>query len=205
MSDVSCPMLSKSSKNSDESLTNRRRAEKRRWVWHWLHRAMDCSSQDGLDFPDDAIDKVARANSVRLESSGILPEVRASPCPMHSKFDKKTDLMYMSNHHGGSPPQYVKKNGKVRKMVSNSSLDNDFSANKEAREDLAIVGRLPSKTSLPANMPSKEFVMTWLMYGSEPGSGNHFPELVKSDSSAKKSRNKPAIRKGSTKDLSFGE
>ncbi|XP_033738849.1 uncharacterized protein LOC117326282 isoform X2 [Pecten maximus] len=168
-------------------------------------RAMDCTTPDGLDFPDDAIDKVARANSVRLESNGILPEVRASPCPMHSKYDKKTDLMYMSNHHGGSAPQYVKKNGKVRRMVSNSSLDNDFSANKETKEDLAVVGRMPSKTSLPGNMPSKEFVMTWLMYGSEPGSGNHFPELVKSDSSAKKSRGKPALRKGSTKDLTFGE
>ncbi|XP_021367812.1 uncharacterized protein LOC110459732 isoform X2 [Mizuhopecten yessoensis] len=167
-------------------------------------RTMDSASPNALDFPDDAIDKVARANSVRLDSNGILPEVRASPCPMHSKYDKKSDLMYMSSHNGGSPHHHVKKNGKVRKMVSSSSHENALSANRDTNEDLAVVGRMPSKNSLPGNMPSKEFVMTWLMYGSEPGSGNHFPELVKNESD-KKSRGKTVIRKGTTKDLSFGE
>lgn len=165
-------------------------------------RAMDNSTPDGMDFPEDAIDKVARANSVKLESNGILPEVRASPCPMHSKYDKKTDLMYMSGHHGGTTSHHLKKGGKVRRMVSNSSMDNELSANRDAKEDVAL--RVPNKTSLPANMPSKEFVMTWLMYGSEPGSGNHFPELVKSDN-AKKPRGKHGQRKVTTKDLTFGE
>lgn len=139
------------------------------------------SESDGYDFCDEAIDKVAKANSVRLDTTQILPEVAASPCAFHTKSDRsKSEIqnMYMTNHHAGHLPHKRYK----QKQVTNTSLntrsrvpriptDTDVG---QLEKDLDKYPKFPS--ALPGHMPSKEFVMTWLLHGSEPD--HHFPELT---------------------------
>ena len=137
------------------------------------------SETDGLDFCDDAIDKVAKANSVRIETTQILPEVSASSCAFHTKSDRsKNELLYMSNHHAGHLPQRRYR----QKPVSNTSLNarrkvpkmpSDMDI-KQLEKDLDNYPKFPS--ALPGHMPSKEFVMSWLLHGSEPD--HHFPEIT---------------------------
>nr|XP_022318151.1 uncharacterized protein LOC111121261 isoform X2 [Crassostrea virginica] len=153
-------------------------------------RAMD-SSSDGFDLPEDAIDKVARANSVRTESGQILPEVRASPCAIHFKKDKKSDLLFHNNFHAGQHSPSA-----VRKSFSKNSLTRDGRKHRgsdnvppERRQAPALMN------TLPRGMPSKEFVMTWLMHGSEPSGKSHFPDIVIPDGRPKRVKGKDSFRK----------
>jgi len=157
------------------------------------------SGSEGLDFPDDAIDKVAKANSVRMENT-ILPQVRASPCPLHTKYEKRTDPLNMSTNNSKSVLSIP--TGQMKRTASHPTPGKEVMVGKDT-DKASDVGYSKMRSSLPANnMPSKEFVMTWLMYGSAPGERNHFPGLVKTQSSTKsKNRQKRAI----TKDITFGE
>ncbi|XP_062593756.1 uncharacterized protein LOC134255257 [Saccostrea cucullata] len=143
-------------------------------------RAMD-SSSDGFDLPEDAIDKVAKANSVKTESAQILPEVRASPCAIHFKKDKRNDLLFHSNYHAGQhSPSTVRKT----KLLKDGKLENP-----ERRQPPPLLN------TLPRGMPSKEFVMTWLMHGSEPSGKSHFPDIVIPDGRPKRSKGRESLRK----------
>ncbi|XP_063408369.1 uncharacterized protein LOC134691923 isoform X2 [Mytilus trossulus] len=137
------------------------------------------SESDGYDFCDDAIEKVAKANSVRLETTQILPEVSASTCAFHTKSDRlKNELLYMSNHHAGHLPQKRLRPKAVsnipinpRKRIPKIPSGMDI---RQLERDIEKYPKFPS--ALPGHMPSKEFVMTWLLHGSEPE--HHFPELT---------------------------
>ncbi|KAK3091668.1 hypothetical protein FSP39_021686 [Pinctada imbricata] len=155
-------------------------------------RAVD-SASDGFDFPDDAIDKVAKANCVKMDAAQILPEVHASPCAFHHKRDRRSDLLFLNNHNGASGPaspsfrnkSSVSSKDKFRNPVSRIEINPPHRERKEPP---------PLINTLPRGMPSKEFVMTWLMHGSEPSSKNHFPEITENDkklSQQKRSRKEP--------------
>lgn len=159
------------------------------------------SGSDGLDFPDDAIDKVAKANTATMQSTHVLPEVRASPCPIHVKKDRKSDMLYMTNHHGGhlhTKPELSRKrlvlpkdNQRVTgRDILTSRTNKSFPDN-----------RPPHRSILPSHMSSKDFVMSWLLHGSEPEGQSHFPDIVKQDGA--KVKRKP--KKDSNKTSSLSE
>lgn len=155
------------------------------------------SPSDGLDLPDDIIDKVAKANSVGNDPSNyILPEVRASPCHMHTKKFRRSDPFYtpsqISSHF--NPKTAAPRNN----VPNNSFVDRNIS---RLSKNTSALDRRTVRSNLPGYMPSKEFVMTWLMYGSDPQGSNHFPDLVKSNG-VPKLKNK---HKSSPKDFPFGE
>lgn len=153
-------------------------------------RNMDTSS-DGFDLPEDAIDKVARANSVRTDSAQILPEVRASPCAIHFKKDKKSDLLFYNNYQTGqhSPSAVRKSFSKNLFTRDGRKLRGSDNIHPDRRQPPALMN------TLPRGMPSKEFVMTWLMHGSEPGGKSHFPDIVIPDGRPKKSKGRDSVRK----------
>ncbi|KAL3867663.1 hypothetical protein ACJMK2_040534, partial [Sinanodonta woodiana] len=153
------------------------------------------SCDDDLNFPDDIIDTVAKANCAKVEPSSILPEIRASPCQIHTKRDRKTDLNVSTNHHFGKVPDSSKKkqssvqpvslykdsshgmNITVRKTVVEIPTD------KDGRESENFQVR--KRPALPKHMSSKEYVMSWLIHGSAPNGTNHFPDILPSDKTSK--------------------
>lgn len=158
------------------------------------------SSSDGFDLPEDAIDKVAKANSVRTDSAQILPEVRASPCAIHFKKDRKNDLLFYSNHQTGQHSP-----GTVRKSLSKNTLTKD-GKRLRGSDNIPLERRQhpPLLNTLPRGMPSKEFVMTWLMHGSEPSAKSHFPDIVIPDGRPKRSKGKDSVRKSTISEWASG-
>ncbi|WAR23248.1 hypothetical protein MAR_036917 [Mya arenaria] len=135
-----------------------------------VKRSVD--SDDDGHLPDAIIEKVARANTVHNEHSQILPEIRAAPCPIHTKKDHKDPL----KTDGRSPRR-------LTTHEPHNQLNVHTSTNKGCRMDINI--RIPEQfpatvrqPMLPKNMTSKEYVMTWLVHGSEPNGNNHFPEII---------------------------
>lgn len=163
-------------------------------------RSME-SGDDG-DFPNDVIETVARANSVQTEMTHVLPEIRAAPCPLHVKKDKaeKTkgpEPTFLTNSHFREPRASKFQYNHMKNISSHtqsSSHDNKHAHAKNSRMDINV--RLPEQFPssrapvLPKNMSSKDYVMTWLIHGSEPTGSNHFPELIPS-SSKRKSKTSP--------------
>lgn len=150
-------------------------------------------SDEGNDLPDDAIDTVARVNVMHTEHAPILPEIRAAPCPIHVK--QQSSGQTLRSPRRTLPLQTVKN---VTIAQSNPSQFNSATT-KGHRIDInvRIPEQFPSKApALPKNMSSKDYVMTWLIHGSEPQGSNHFPEIVPN----LKTRTKASPRKGNSND-----
>ena len=151
------------------------------------------SASEGFDFPDDAIEKVAKANCVKMDATQILPEVHASPCAFHTKKDKRDMLYGYGGANGNVSPLSFRPHKSFKGSVSSSKerFRNPVSRieiNQSRREPPPLIN------TLPRGMPSKEFVMTWLMHGSEPSGKSHFPEIVdgeKKQFQQKRSRKEP--------------
>ena len=149
----------------------------------FISRSMNAGDTDDErePHPDDVIETVAKANSVQIETGSVLPEIRAAPCPIHAKRErgKGQSLLYSSNSHAKSPrrlnphtitfPQSVTTSQGIQQSPRKS---NKFDLN------IQIPQQFPIKPPLPKKLPSKEFVLTWLTYGSEPNGTNHFPDII---------------------------
>lgn len=148
--------------------------------------------------PDDIIESVAKANSVHIDSGNVLPEIRAAPCPIHVKPErgKGQELLYSSNSHAKSPRRL---NTHTISFPQNdqSSQGLYYSPRKTNKFDIniRIPEVFPMKPSLPKKLPSKDFVMTWLLHGSEPTGSNHFPDIIKQRTSSAKVKSKLTPRK----------
>ena len=142
--------------------------------------------------PDDIIDSVAKANSVHIDTGSVLPEIRAAPCPIHTKRErgKGQELMYSSNSHAKSPRRL---NPHMISLPQNEQSSLFQSPRKTNRIDLnvKIPEQFPIKPPLPKKLSSKDFVMTWLIHGSAPPGSNHFPGIIQQKSADIKSKTTP--------------
>lgn len=125
----------------------------------------------------DAIEKVAMANLVKVEGSHILPEIRASPCRLHTKHSNKTSkLLLDSSHHSNNskwPTETQTKEGQIKEYTEKGMYrDDPIHGSSNNFQSIQM-------SSLPSNMPTKEFVTSWIMHGSEPSGAIHFPGIVK--------------------------
>lgn len=132
-------------------------------------------SEDEGQKPDAIIDRVARANTVLNEQAQVLPEIRAAPCPIHSK---RGDITPRAKHEHRSPRKQVGHKSEAavhggQKVVRGRGNTMDVSV--RIPEQFPATLRQPM---LPKNMTSKEYVMTWLIHGSEPNRANHFPDII---------------------------
>jgi len=142
------------------------------------------SGEDGHDTPDDIIATVARVNTMYVESVPVLPEIRAAPCRIYNKPQISGQTI---NSPRKKTPSSTMKTVTIAKQNS-SQLNNSMKGHK-LDINVRIPEQFPSKPpALPKNMTSKDYVMTWLIHGSEPQGSNHFPEIIPSNL---KTRTKP--------------
>lgn len=136
------------------------------------------SGDEGNDIPDDVIETVARVNTMHIEHAPVLPEIRAAPCQIHSKPLSNGQTLKSPRK---SMPLNTLKN--VSFSHSNASQLNGVTKGHRIDINVRIPEQFPSKQpSLPKNMTSKDYVMTWLIHGSDPQGFNHFPEIIPNNS-----------------------
>ena len=157
------------------------------------------AEDDREPHPDYVIESVAKANSVQIETGSVLPEIRAAPCPIHIKRErgKGQSLLYSSNSHAKSPRR-LNPHTVTFPQNDNPSQGLQQSPRKANKFDLniRIPEQFPLKPPLPKKLPSKEFVLTWLTYGSEPNGANHFPDIIhRRNSGTKTNRSKLTPRR----------
>ncbi|KAK6179171.1 hypothetical protein SNE40_011591 [Patella caerulea] len=133
--------------------------------------------------PDDVIDMVARAN-VNDEHSDVLPKlINSKPCLMHGRGSDRKDLIYSSNYHAKtySPQRFNTSNIGGELCIDTTEIC-------ELQPHNIIPAKRQYPRQLPKELPSKEFVMSWLNHGSEPQGSNHFPEVISKSAKAKNKR-----------------
>ncbi|KAH3850441.1 hypothetical protein DPMN_092852 [Dreissena polymorpha] len=142
-------------------------------------------SEEEGKFPDIIIETVARANTTATEHAHVLPEIRAAPCPIHSK---RHEICGVYSTDIRSPRR--------QKHLQLAQQANNVSSQQTQGEGKTINVRIPEQfptkppPMLPRNMSSKDYVMTWLVHGSDPLGSNHFPEIIPNPFKAKESNHK---------------
>ncbi|XP_067679019.1 uncharacterized protein [Haliotis asinina] len=158
-----------------------------------VHRQSEFSAMDHGTDPnedsDDVINQVAQANILKADSSYILPQIRASPCLMHSKQGRRQDLAYSTHHHGGRVPIHLGH----RTVRDTSVRQTVHTYNFETKQHEHLTTKPPSVVAykgpqLPGECKSQDLVMSWLLRGSAPAQQNHFPDIVKNGQQSKTSK-----------------
>ncbi|XP_046554665.1 uncharacterized protein LOC124263978 isoform X2 [Haliotis rubra] len=152
--------------------------------------AMDHGTDPNED-SNDVISQVARANFLKADSSYILPQIRASPCLMHSKQSRRQDLVYSTNHHGGKVPVHLGHSSRtirdktVRQSVHKYNFETKQHESLTTKPSSDVAHKRPR---LPGECKSQDLVMSWLLRGSAPADQNHFPDIVKNGQQNKTSK-----------------
>ncbi|XP_046339281.2 uncharacterized protein LOC124120492 [Haliotis rufescens] len=152
--------------------------------------AMDLGTDHNED-SEDVISQVARANFLRDDPSNILPQIRASPCLMHSKQGRRQDLIYSTNNQGGKVPSHLGQSS--RSFIDKSVRQSVHKFNFETKQHESLTTKHPpvvahKRPRLPGQYPSQDLVMSWLLHGSAPVEQNHFPDIVKDGQKTKTSK-----------------
>ncbi|KAL4236830.1 hypothetical protein ACF0H5_005217 [Mactra antiquata] len=153
------------------------------------------SGDDVGGFPEDIIETVARANTAHVSNPTVLPEIKAAPCPIHVKRDpKKTGVEeshYWLHNHTRDPGVYKHRQKQPLKNISTQQNNTSRSVVQMRGNRMDINVRIPEQFPtprapiLPKNMSSKDYVMSWLIHGSDPQETNHFPDIVPSTAKTK--------------------
>ncbi|KAH3850474.1 uncharacterized protein LOC127874492 [Dreissena polymorpha] len=163
-----------------------------------VHRSMD--AEDEGNFRDTVVETVARANTTVTEHAQVLPEIRAAPCPIHTK---RHEIYGAFSTDIRSPRRHT--------HLQFAHQANNISSPQTKEERKSTNVRIPHQIPptkpppmLPRNMSSKDYVMTWLVHGSDPSESNHFPEIIpntmKSPNKKQKSKSESRFKRASIVD-----